>query len=127
MKKFKKRINIDNATSFKLEYLEGKDKITKEFTTHKLLEQFHGRQKDFTYLDLHRYAFVDGKWHRFIKLRSPYVFEQEIGFINKIFNENVEVENLQNSENEENNHQAILNTPRDLRNRPDTVVYDDLD
>lgn len=101
MKKFKKRINIENATSFKLEYLEGKDLKSKEFNTLKAMEQFHNRQTDFTYLDLHRYAFVDKKWHRFIKLRSPFVFQQEIDFINKIFNENVEVENLQNFNNEE--------------------------
>lgn len=92
MKKFKKRINIENATSFKLEYLEGgKDLKTKEFNTYKALDQFHTRQTDFLYLDLHRYAFVEDKWHRFIKLRSPFVFEQQIDFINKIFNENVEV------------------------------------
>ena len=101
MKKFKKRINIENATSFKLEYLEGKDLKSKEFNTHKAMEQFHNRQRDFTYLDIHRYAFVDKKWHRFIKLRSPFVFQQEIDFINKIFKENVEVENLQNFNNEE--------------------------
>ncbi|WP_139423004.1 hypothetical protein [Chryseobacterium mulctrae] len=105
MKKFKKRINIDNATAFKLEYLEGMDKKSKEFASFKAMEQFHSRQRDFSYLELHRYAFVEDKWHRFIKLRSPYVFEQEIDFINKIFNENFEVENLQNSESEEINHQ----------------------
>ena len=103
MKKFKKRINIEHATSFKLEYLEGgKDLKEKEFNSYKALEQFHTRQRDFLYLDLHRYAFVNNKWHRFIKLRSPFVFEQEIEFINKIFNENVEVENPQISKNEEN-------------------------
>lgn len=101
MKKFKRRINIENATSFKLEYLEGKDMKSKEFNTYKAMEQFHTRQKDFTYLDLHRYAFLNNKWHRFIKLRSPFVFEQEVDFINKIFNENVEVENLQSLKNEE--------------------------
>lgn len=102
MKKFKKRLNIENATSFKLEYLEGgKDLKIKEFNSYKALEQFHNRQTDFLYLDLHRYAFVNNKWHRFIKLRSPFVFQQEIDFINKIFKENVEVENLQNFKNEE--------------------------
>lgn len=101
MKKFKKRINIENATAFKLEYLTGsKDLKSKEFTTYKALDQFHNRQTDFMYLPLHYYAFVDKKWHRFIKLRSPFVFQQEIDFINKIFNENVEVENLQNEKNE---------------------------
>ena len=101
MKKFKKRINIENATAFKLEYLEGNDRKEKEFNSYKALEQFHARQRDFSYLDLHRYAFLDKKWHRFIKLKSPFVFEQEIDFINKIFNENVEVENLQNFKSEE--------------------------
>ena len=103
MKKFKKRINIENATAFKLEYLEGNNELkSKEFKTVKAMEQFHSRQTDFMYIDLHRYAFVDKKWHRFIKLRSPFVFQQELDFINKIFNENIEVENLQNLENEEN-------------------------
>lgn len=101
MGKFKRKINIENATAFKLEYLDGKDLKEKEFTSYKSLEQFHNRQTDFMYLDLHRYAFVDKKWHRFIKLRSPFVFEQDIDFINKIFNENVEVESLQNFKNEE--------------------------
>ncbi|HAO08178.1 MAG TPA: hypothetical protein DCQ50_14610 [Chryseobacterium sp.] len=101
MKKFRKRINIENATAFRLEYLDGKDLKTKEFTKYKLMEQFHNRQTDFMYLDLHRYAFVNGKWHRFIKLRSPFVFEQEIEFITKIFNENIEIVNPQISENEE--------------------------
>ncbi len=101
MKKFRKRINIENATAFRLEYLDGKDLKTKEFTKYKLMEQFHSRQTDFMYLDLHRYAFVNDKWHRFIKLRSPFVFEQEIEFITKIFNENIEIVNPQISENEE--------------------------
>lgn len=101
MKKFRRRIRIENATAFKLEYLEGKDLKAKEFTTHKALEQFHSRQRDFLYLDLHRYAFVHNKWHRFIKLTSPFVFQQEIDFINKIFNENVEVENPQILKSEE--------------------------
>ncbi len=102
MKKFRKRIRIENATSFKLEYLEGKDLKSKEFNTCKAMEQFHSRQTDFLYLDLHRYAFVDKKWHRFIKLSSPFVFQQEIDFINKIFTENIEVENPQSFKNEEN-------------------------
>jgi hypothetical protein len=103
MAKFKRRITIESATAFKLEYLEGgKDLKSKEFTSLKALDQFHSRQRDFLYLDLHRYAMVDGKWHRFIKLRSPFVFEKEIGFINKIFNENIEVGNLQGFKNEEN-------------------------
>lgn len=101
MKKFKKRINIENATAFKLEYLEGKDLKVKEFNSYKAMEQFHNRQTAFLYLDLHRYAFIHNKWHRFMKLRSPFVFEQEIEFINKFFNENVEVQNHQNFKSEE--------------------------
>lgn len=102
MKKFRRRIRIENATAFKLEYLEGgKDLKSKEFNTYKALEQFHNRQRDFLYLEIHRYAFVHNKWHRFIKLTSPYVFQQEIDFINKIFNENIEVENPQSLKNEE--------------------------
>lgn len=103
MKKFKKRINIENATAFKLEYLEGNNELkTKEFNSYKAMEQFHSRQTDFMYLDLHRYAFVDKKWHRFIKLRSPFVFQEELDSITKTFNENVEVKNLQKFGNEEN-------------------------
>ncbi|WP_312395666.1 hypothetical protein [Chryseobacterium sp.] len=102
MKKFKKRINIDNATAFKLEYLDGKNVLKeKEFTTYKAMDQFHSRQKAYLYLELHRYAFVNERWHRFIKLTSQFVFAQEIEFINKIFNENVEVENPQILKNEE--------------------------
>jgi hypothetical protein len=54
------------------------------------------------YLELHRYAFVNEKWHRFIKLRSPFVFQRELEFINKSFNENIEAENLQSFKSEEN-------------------------
>lgn len=38
MKKFKKRINIDNATAFKLEYKDGNHEIKeKEFTSYDVL------------------------------------------------------------------------------------------
>jgi len=88
MKKFKKRINIENATNFKLEYYEGGSELkSKEFNSYKAMEQFHNRQADFMYLDFHRYAFVDGNWHRFLKLRSPFVFKEELDFINKTFSE----------------------------------------
>lgn len=97
MKKFKKRINIDNAEAFKLEYYEGGTELkTKEFASYKAMEQFHGRQTDFMYLDINRYAFVNEEWHRFLKLRSPFVFEAELDFITKTFNEKFEVKNLQN-------------------------------
>ncbi|WP_060868531.1 hypothetical protein [Chryseobacterium indologenes] len=96
MKKFKKRINIENATSFKLEYSEGGTELkTKEFNSYKAMEQFHNRQTDFMYLDFHRYAFVNDKWHRFLKLRSPFVFQEELDFINKIFTEKNDSKNLQ--------------------------------
>ena len=102
MKKLRRKIKIDNAESFKLEYYEGDSELkTKEFTSYKAMEQFHNRQTDFLYLDLNRYAFVHNKWHRFIKLQSPFVFQQELDFITKIFNENVEVKNLQNFKSEE--------------------------
>ena len=102
MKKFAKKLNIKNATSFKLEYYEGgSELITKIFKTYKAMEQFHNRQTDFLYIDCKRYAFVNGEWHRFIKLSSPIVFQQELDFINKIFNEVIEVKNLQNNINEE--------------------------
>lgn len=103
MKKFRKRIRIENATAFKLEYFDGTgEKAEKEFTSYKSLEQFHNRQTDFLYLDIHRYAFVNEKWHRFIKLNSPFVFERELESINKFFKENIEAENLQSFTNEEN-------------------------
>lgn len=96
MKKFRKRINIESATAFKLEYKDRNgDLKEKEFTSYKLMEQFHARQNAFLYLDLHRFARIEGKWHRFMKLRSPFVFQQEIDFINKTFTENIEAENLQ--------------------------------
>jgi hypothetical protein len=88
MKKFKKRINIENATAFKLEYRDGNgDLKEKEFTSYKLMEQFHSRQESFLYLDLRRFAKVDDKWYRFLKLRSPFVFQDELNFINKTFTE----------------------------------------
>ncbi|ASK29693.1 hypothetical protein CEY12_06055 [Chryseobacterium sp. T16E-39] len=102
MKKFKKRINIENATSFKLDYYEGGTELkSKEFNTYKSMEQFHNRQTDFMYLDFNRHALVDGIWYRFIKLRSPFVFQEELDFINKTFHENNESVNLQKYKLEE--------------------------
>lgn len=88
MSKFKKRINIENATAFKLEYQDGSGELKeKEFTTYKLMEQYHNRQEAFLYQDLRRFAKVEDKWHRFLKLRSPFVFQEEIDFLNKTFKE----------------------------------------
>ena len=110
MKKLRRKIKIENATTFKLEYYEGESEIkSKEFTSYKAMEQFHNRQTSFMYLDLNRYAFVNNQWHRFIKLQSPFVFHQDLDFINKIFNEKVEVENLQNFKSEEKSNQIKTN------------------
>lgn len=88
MKKFKKRINIENATAFKLEYQDGSGELKeKEFVSYKLMEQFHNRQEAFLYQDLRRFANVENKWYRFMKLRSPFVFKEELDFINKTFTE----------------------------------------
>ena len=101
-KKLKKRIQIENATAFKLEFFDGGSELkSKEFNSYKSMEQFHNRQTDFLYIDCKRYAFVNGEWHRFIKLTSPIVFQKELDFINKIFNEVIEVKNLQNKKCEE--------------------------
>ncbi|SHK69338.1 hypothetical protein [Epilithonimonas mollis] len=109
MKKFRKRVRIQNATAFKLEYFEGKaDLKEKEFKTYKSMEQFHSRQTKFMYLALHRYAFVDGKWHRFIKVTDPFIFQAELDSISKQLNENFEVENLQSFKSEENQLQIII-------------------
>lgn len=102
MGKFKKRINIENATAFKLEYRDGNGEMKeKEFTSYKSMEQFHSRQDAFLYLDFHRYGKVDNKWHRFLKLRSPFVFQEEMDFLNKTFTEKSDSKNLQNSKVEE--------------------------
>lgn len=88
MKKFKKRINIENATAFKLEYQDGSSELKeKEFASYKLMEQFHSRQEAFLYQDLRRFAKVGDKWYHFLKLRSPFVFQEELDFINKTFTE----------------------------------------
>ncbi|AZA90944.1 Uncharacterised protein [Chryseobacterium nakagawai] len=106
MAKFKRKLNIENAELFKLEYYEGGSELkSKEFKTYKAMEQFHNRQTDFMYLDCNRYAYINDEWNLFIKLRSPIVFQQDLDFINKTFNEVVEAENLQNIKNEELNHQ----------------------
>ena len=95
----KKRIKIENATAFKLEYYDGDKKLrTKEFVTYKAMEQFHSRQDDFFYLDNNRYAMIGGKWHRFIKLKSPIVFEEDLAFINKTFNEDTNLQNINNED-----------------------------
>lgn len=84
--KFKKKLRIDNATAFKLKYLDGNANLkSKEFNSYKAMEQFHNRQKSFHYLDLHRYAMIGGKWHKFIKLDSLFVFKSNLTVINKNF------------------------------------------
>ncbi|MEN5133444.1 hypothetical protein, partial [Elizabethkingia anophelis] len=89
--KLKKILNIDAATSFKLEYYEGGSELkSKIFNTYKSMEQFHTRQTDFMYLDCNRYAMIKGKWERFIKIPSTIVFEENLEFIVKSFNDVVE-------------------------------------
>lgn len=68
------------------------------------MEQFHVRQTEFMYLDINRYALIDDKWHLFIKLQSPIVFQEDVDFINKTF-EIIEAKDLQNFKSEEKNHQ----------------------
>ena len=83
-KKLKKLIQIENATAFKLEFFDGGSELkSKEFNSYKSMEQFHTRQTDFLYIDCKRYAFVNGEWHRFIKLTSPIVFQKELDFIRR--------------------------------------------
>ena len=101
MKKFRKKLNIKNAEGFKLEYSDGSELKSKEFATYKVMEQFHERQTGFLYLDINRYAFINEKWHLFIKLHSPIVFQQDLDFINKTF-AIIEAKNLQLVKNEEN-------------------------
>lgn len=86
MAKYKKKLRIENATSFKLEYTDGGSELkSKTFKSYKLMEQFHHRQDDFQYLDYHRYALINNVWHRFIKLDSPFVFKSNLEVINKNF------------------------------------------
>ena len=102
---FKKKLNINHATSFKLDYYEGgSDLKFKIFKSYKAMEQFHVRQTEFMYLDINRYALIDDKWHLFIKLQSPIVFQEDVDFINKTF-EIIEAKDLQNFKSEEKNHQ----------------------
>ncbi len=102
MKKFAKKLNIKNANSFKLEYYEvGSELITKIFKTYKAMEQYHNRQKYFMYLDCNRYAMINEKYHRFIKLPSNIVFEQNVEFIVQNFTEIIEAKNLQKFQIEE--------------------------
>ena len=101
----RKRLNINHATSFKLDYYEGgSDLKFKIFKSYKAMEQFHVRQTEFMYLDINRYALIDDKWHLFIKLQSPIVFQEDVDFINKTF-EIIEAKDLQNFKSEEKNHQ----------------------
>ncbi|MCT4237836.1 hypothetical protein HZP42_15740 [Elizabethkingia anophelis] len=100
--KLKKILNIDAATSFKLEYYEGGSELkSKIFNTYKSMEQFHTRQTDFMYLDCNRYAMIKGKWERFIKIPSTIVFEENLEFIIKSFNDVVEEKDLQKFKNED--------------------------
>ncbi|MHC6199209.1 hypothetical protein [Elizabethkingia miricola] len=100
--KLKKILNIDAATSFKLEYYEGGSELkSKIFNTYKSMEQFHTRQTDFMYLDCNRFAMIRGKWERFIKIPSTIVFEENLEFIVKSFNDVVEEKDLQKFKNED--------------------------
>lgn len=90
-KKFKKRIRIEDAESFKLQYYNKKQKLTeREFSSYEMMEQFDKRQKDYLYLPLQKYISIEGVWHKFIKLTSLFVFEKELNHINNIFNEKFE-------------------------------------
>ena len=63
--KLNKILNIEAATSFKLEYYEGGTELKTEiFNTYKSMEQFHACQKDFMYLDCNRYAMIKGNWEQ---------------------------------------------------------------
>jgi len=98
----KKKLNIEAATSFKLVYYEGGTELnTKIFNTYKSMEQFHVRQKDFMYLDCNRYAMIKCNWERFIKIPSTIVFEENLEFIVKSFNDVVEEKDLQKFKNED--------------------------
>ena len=100
--KLKKILNIEAATSFKLDYYEGGSELkSKIFNTYKSMEQFHTRQTDFMYLDCNRYAMIKGKWERFIKIPSTIVFEENLEFIVKSFNDVVEEKDLQKFKNED--------------------------
>lgn len=97
-KKFKKRIQIENATAFKLEYYTGDSELkVKEFNSYKSMEQFHNRQTDFLYFAHHRYALINNVWHQFIKLDSPFIFQSNLEVIVK----NFEDTNLQKQINED--------------------------
>lgn len=65
------------------------------------MEQFHSRQTDFMYLDCNRYAMIRGNWERFIKIPSTIVFEENLEFIIKRFNDVVEEKDLQKFKNED--------------------------
>ena len=98
MAKFKKKLRIENATSFKLEYSDDSNELkTKTFKSYKLMEQFHNRQTDFLYFAYHRYAFINNVWHQFIKLDSPFIFQSNLEVIAK----NFEDANLQKQINED--------------------------
>ena len=98
MAKYKKKLRIENATSFKLEYSEdGNELKTKTFKSYKLMEQFHNRQTDFLYFAHHRYALINNVWHQFIKLDSPFIFQSNLEVIVK----NFEDTNLQKQINED--------------------------
>ncbi|MCP1251493.1 hypothetical protein NK212_06475 [Elizabethkingia sp. S0634] len=100
--KLKKILNIEAASSFKLEYYEGGSELkSKIFNTYKSMEQFHTRQTDFMYLDCNRFAMIKGKWERFIKIPSTIVFEENLEFIVKSFNDIVEEKDLQKFKNED--------------------------
>lgn len=82
----KKKLRIENATAFRLEYSEdGETLKSKEFKTLKAMEQFHNRQGSLQYMDWHRYAQIGGEWHRYIKLDSPFVFQSNLETLNKNF------------------------------------------
>lgn len=91
----KKKLKIEDATAFRLEYSEDGELLkTKEFKSLKAMEQFHSRQVGLQYMDWHRYAQIGGQWHRYIKLDSPFVFQSNLETLNK----NFEGANLQKAE-----------------------------
>ena len=91
---------ISKASQFKVRYAlcSGSGFIVKEktFKTIKVLEQWIGRNDDFSTLMLNRYAFIDKKWEAFTTIGKKTITLSEI---KKIVRE-LEDEDLKPSKNE---------------------------
>lgn len=83
MKTFKKRINIKDATQYKLLYNDAFEESIKEriFDKLKSMEQWISRNDTLSVSVLNKYAFIGNRWYPFIAIGNKYLTANELKMI----------------------------------------------